>query len=126
MMNAVWAVLLKIGLALVSALPVERVVALLLDRLVKRVDDGNIEGARKTAQHLAELSELFGDVLADKTVTEIEVAEMKTSVMRAREILLQTWAAGAPAKTMQTELGKAGLVAQYAGLPETGAAHDGA
>lgn len=116
-MNTLLSVMLKIGLALVSALPFERLAAILLDRLVKQVDGSNIDAARKTAQHLAELSDLFGDVLADKTVTEIEVSEMKSSIMRARELLLQTWAAGESAKTMQTELGKAGLVAEYAEVP---------
>lgn len=116
-MSMAWALLMKIALAIVSAMPIERIVAILLDKLVKKVDETGVDGARKTAQHLAELSELFGDVLADKTVTEIEVTQMKTQIMRSREILLETWAAGSSAKTMQTELGKTGLVAQYAEVP---------
>lgn len=113
-MNAVWRVLAQIGLALVSALPVERVAAALLDRLVQKTDGANIDKARATAAHLAELAELFGDVLADKQVTEIEVAAMKTTVMRARELLLENWADGRSAKTLQTELAKTGLTASYA------------
>ena len=113
-MNAVWRVLMQIGLALVSALPVERVAAALLDRLVQRTDGTNIEKARKSAAHLAELAELFGDVLADKQVTEIEVVAMKTTVVRARELLLEQWADGVSAKTLQTELAKTGLTAVYA------------
>lgn len=113
-MNAVWRVLMQIGLALVSALPVERVAAALIDRLVQRTDGTNIEKARKSAAHLAELAELFSDVLADKQVTETEVAAMKSTVMRARELLLEQWADGASAKTLQTELAKTGLTAVYA------------
>lgn len=122
MTGQVLGLLAKIGLALLSALPVERVVAVLLDRLVKRVDGESIDRARLTARHLAELSELFGDVLADKTVTEIEVSEMRTSVMRAREILLETWAGGAANKSLQTSLGQAGLVARYTELKNGGEA----
>lgn len=113
-MNAVWRVLMQIGLALVSALPLERVAAALIDRLVQKVDGTNIERARKSAAHLAELAELFADVLADKQVTEIEVAAMKSTVMRARELLLEQWADGASAKTLQNELAKTGLTAVYA------------
>lgn len=113
-MNAVWRVLMQIGLALVSALPVERVAAALLDRLVQRTDGTNIEKARKSAAHLAELAELFSDVLSDKQVTETEVAAMKTAVMRARELLLQNWADGVSSKTLQAELAKTGLTAVYA------------
>jgi hypothetical protein len=110
-MNAVWRVLMQIGLALVSALPLERVAAALIDRLVQKVDGTNIERARKSAAHLAELAELFADVLADKQVTEIEVAAMKSTVMRARELLLENWADGRSAKTLQTDLAKTGLTA---------------
>ncbi len=113
-MNAVWRVLMQIGLALVSALPVERVAAALIDRLVQKVDGTNIERARKSAAHLAELAELFSDVLSDKQVTETEVVAMKTTVMRARELLLEQWADGVSAKTLQTELAKTGLTAVYA------------
>lgn len=117
-MNAFWSVVARIGLALVSALPVERVAAALLDRLVQKTDGANIDKARATAAHLAELAELFGDVLADKQVTEIEVAAMKTTVMRARELLLENWADGRSAKTLQTELAKTGLTASYAQLAQ--------
>lgn len=113
-MNAVWRVLMQIGLALVSALPLERVAAALIDRLVQKVDGTNIERARKSAAHLAELAELFSDVLSDKQVTETEVVAMKTTVMRARELLLEQWADGAPSKTLQSELAKTGLTAVYA------------
>lgn len=124
-MNAFWSVVARIGLALVSALPVERVAAALLDRLVQKTDGANIDKARATAAHLAELAELFGDVLADKQVTEIEVAAMKSTVMRARELLLENWADGRSAKTLQTELAKTGLTASYAQLAR-GAGNAGA
>lgn len=106
-------VLIKLGLAVFSALPIERIIAALLNKWIGKIDTGNIDKARKTAEHLAELSALFNDILSDKQVSPEELGKVRESIMRARERLLAAWAVGADAKTTQVELGKAGLAAGY-------------
>ena len=106
-------VLIKLGLAVFSALPIERIMAALLNKWIGKIDTGNIEKARKTAEHLAELSALFNDILSDKQVSPDELGKVRESVIRARERLLAAWAVGTDAKATQVELGKAGLVAGY-------------
>ena len=106
-------VLIKLGLAVFSALPIERIIAALLNKWIGKLDTGNIDKARKTAEHLAELSALFNDILSDKQVSPDELGKVRESVIRARERLLAAWAVGADAKATQVELGKAGLVAGY-------------
>lgn len=113
-MQALWAILIKLGLAVLSALPVERVLALLLNKLLDKVSPANIGRAQKTAQHLAELSALFNDIVADRAVTVEEATQIRDEIVRARERLLAAWSVGADAKSTQTELGKTGLVAEYA------------
>jgi hypothetical protein len=112
-MNMLTSILMKLGLAVFSALPVERILAALLNKWVNRINPSNIDKARKTAEHLAELAELFNDILADKAVSPQEVSAMKASVIRARERLLAAWAVGADAKPTQKELAKTGLLADY-------------
>ena len=112
-MNMLTSVLVKLGLAVFSALPIERILAALLNKWVDRINPSNIDKARKTAEHLAELAELFSDILADKAVSPEEVSAMKESVIRARERLLAAWAVGADAKSTQKELAKTGLLADY-------------
>ncbi len=112
-MNMLTSVLVKLGLAVFSALPIERILAALLNKWVDRINPSNIDKARKTAEHLAELSGLFNDILADKAVSPEEVSVMKDAVIRARERLLAAWAVGADAKATQKELAKTGLLADY-------------
>ena len=112
-MNMLTSILVKLGLTLFSALPIERILAALLNKWIVKIDTGNIDKARKTAEHLAELSALFNDILADKEVSAEEVTAMKDSVIRARERLLAAWAAGADAKATQVELAKTGLLSDY-------------
>jgi hypothetical protein len=113
-MNTVWRFIIRIALAALSALPVERIVAALLNAVMQRLDEGNVEKARKSAEHLSELAELFSDVLADRTVTEFEVCAMRSAVMDARERLLANWAAGQSGRHIQAGLAEAGLTAAYA------------
>lgn len=115
-MNAVYSIIIRAALAILSALPVERIIALLLNRLLDRVSPANLDRVYKTAQHLTELSSLFGDILSDKTVSETEIVTLRNSVTAARERMLALWAMGKSAKGLQNELAKTGLVAQYTAL----------
>lgn len=124
-MNTVWRFIIKIALAALAALPVERIVAALLNAVVQRLDEGNVEKARKSAEHLSELAELFSDVLADRTVTEFEVRAMRSAVMDARARLLANWAAGQSGRHIQAGLAGAGLTAAYARPAKGTEADDG-
>ena len=107
-------VLIKLGLAVFAALPVERIVAILLNRWLDRIDAANMSKAVKTAGHLNELAALFTDILADKQLTEGELAGARDAVLRARTLLMGLWAKGEQAKSVQTELGMAGVGSAYA------------
>ena len=124
-MNTVWRFIIRIALAALSALPVERIVAALLNAVMQRLDEGNVEKARKSAEHLSELAELFSDVLADRTVTEFEVCAMRSAVMDARARLLANWAAGQTGRHIQARLAGAGLTAAYARPAKGTEADDG-
>ena len=106
-------VLVKLGLAIFAALPVERVLAMLLNKWLDKIDAGNIDKARKTAEHLGELAALFNDILADKQISASEATAVRDAVVRAREKLLAAWAAGASAKSTQAEIGKTGVESAY-------------
>jgi hypothetical protein len=97
-------VLIKLGLAIFSALPIERILAALLNKWIAKLDPDNIVKARKTAEHLGELSQLFDDILKDESVTVQEITALKESVILARKELLAAWAAGQDAKVIQAEL----------------------
>ena len=112
-MNAVWAIIVKLGLAALSALPVERIIALLLNKLIDKIGPSNIDRVSKTAEHLAELSALFNDIVTDKAVTAEEVSGLRDAIVDARARLLAEWSVGADGKATQVELGKAGLAAEY-------------
>lgn len=118
-MNALAPILAKLGLALLSALDVQRVVAMLLNRLLDKVSPANIEKARKTSEHLAELSTLFADILDDKTVSGDEVNRLQAAVIAARARLLDTWADGRDGKATQVALGNIGVSAEYVDTPAT-------
>ena len=113
-------ILAKLGMALFAAMPIERIVALLLNKWLSKLDGGkidaaaaNTEKAAKTAQHLAEIAELFAHIVEDKNLSEEEVKQVKTSVVNARLTLLNLWADGKSASDLQSELGKAGVDAAY-------------
>ena len=97
-------VLIKLGLAIFSALPIERILAALLNKWISRIDPNNIEKARKTAEHLSELSGLFNDILKDETVSATELTELKEEIILARKELIAAWALGKDAKVLQNDL----------------------
>jgi hypothetical protein len=97
-------VLIKLGMAIFSALPIERILAALLNKWIAKLDPDNIDKARKTAEHLSELSGLFNDILRDESVTVEEITKLKESVILARKELLAAWALGQDAKSIQAEL----------------------
>jgi hypothetical protein len=98
------ALIARIGLALLAALPVERLAAWGVNRLLARVDDGSYDRATKTAEHLIELAELFASILKDKRITPQEASEARARVLEARERLLAAWADGRPSKGLQMEV----------------------
>jgi hypothetical protein len=62
-------VLVKLGLAIFSALPIERILAALLNKWIGKLEGAKVDAAvdiaakaGKTAEHLAELSALFSDI----------------------------------------------------------------
>jgi hypothetical protein len=113
-MSMLTTVLIKLGLALFSALPIERVLAILLSRWLDKIDISNADKAAKTAEHLAELAALFADILADKQITEAELVQTRDFVVKLREELLLIWANGKTAKSLQYTLASNGVSRPYA------------
>ena len=108
-------VLVKLGLAIFSALPIERILAALLNKWIGKLETSKLAAtvdiaakAGKTAEHLAELSALFADILKDRTVGAEEVGMMRDTVARLRKSLLDIWARGDTAKVTQLALANLG------------------
>ena len=113
-MNMLTSVLIKLGLAVFAALPVERIVSILLNKWLDKIDSTNLGKAVKTCEHLNEIAVLFTDILADKQLTEGELTSARDAVVKARAALMALWAKGETAKSVQTDLGKAGVESAYA------------
>jgi len=114
-------VLIKLGLAIFSALPIERILAVLLNKWIGKLEGGKVDKAAdiaakagKTAEHLAELSALFSDILKDRAVGAEEVGMMRDTVSKLRKALLDIWAKGDTAKVEQAQLVAMGVDAVYA------------
>lgn len=112
-MNMLTSVLVKLGLAVFAALPVERIVAILLNKWLNKIDSTNLGKAVKTCEHLNEIAALFTDILADKQLTEGEVTSARDAVVKARAALMALWAKGETAKSIQASLGNAGVTSAY-------------
>lgn len=113
------ALLVKAGMALLAAVPVERLVAWGLNRLLARAAEGSFDRAQKTAEHLIELADLFADILKDRRITPQEATEARIRILATRERLLDAWASGRPAKGVQGMLGGAsyGSMNKKGGVP---------
>ena len=83
MNSTIRAIITNLGMALVSALPIERIVAMYLNKMLDKISPANIDKARTTARHLGELSELFDDILDDEMVTEEELTGQELPAYRA-------------------------------------------
>ena len=83
MMNTIKTILLNMVLPIISALPIERIVAMYLNKMLDKISPANIDKARTTARHLGELSELFDDILDDEMVTEEELTGQELPAYRA-------------------------------------------
>jgi hypothetical protein len=113
-------VLIKLGLVIFSALPIERILAVLLNKWIGKIEGGKVDAAAdiaakagKTAEHLAELSALFADILKDRAVGAEEVGMMRDTVSKMRKALLDIWSRGETAKATQSALAKMGVDADY-------------
>lgn len=100
-MSAILAIVVKIAMGILSALPIERVVAIYLNKWVDKINPSNLEKATKTAKHLGELSELFSTILEDKQLTEAELISTREFMATLREEILSTWASGGTAKALE-------------------------
>jgi len=114
-------VLVKLGLAIFSALPIERILAALLNKWIGKLEGSKVDAAAdiaakagNTAKHLAELSALFADILQDRSVGAEEVGMMRDQVARLRKAILDIWAKGETAKAQQAMLTGLGVDVSYA------------
>lgn len=113
MSDAIKVLLTNAGMALLSVFPIERIVAMYLNKMLDKVSPANIDKARTTAKHLGELSELLTDILEDKEVSASELSRAKDFILSVRESILATWAKGKSAKQVQRALGDSGLTGSY-------------
>ena len=107
--------------ALLRAVPVERVVAWALNWLLGKIDAGNIERARVSARHLAQLADVFADALEDHRLTEAEIVGAAGRYAVARRALIDEWARGKSAKPLERVLNGADIIAGRQTAAETGA-----
>jgi hypothetical protein len=101
--------LIKLGLSLFQWLPLERIVAKVLNAAIQRImlskkTAGQIAQIRQTVIHLTELVQLIDPMLADKAVTGDEAKEMFDALNRTRLEILNLWADGESAKQLEAKL----------------------
>ena len=101
--------LIKLGLSLFQWLPLERIVAKVLNAAIQRIllskkTAAQIAQIRKTVIHLTELVQLIDPMLADKAVTGDEAGQMFDALNRTRLEILNLWADGESAKQLEAQL----------------------
>jgi len=101
-----WAKLaLNIGLAIVSALPTERIVAWLCNRMLTRIDKGgNVDKAARTADKLLQLAQVLSDAVADRQMTPDEARTCMDMTAAIRSEIIGEWAQGLSAKNLEAVL----------------------
>ena len=100
-----WAVVSVLPMQrILAAIPVERLVAAMLNRMLTRIDPANVARARVSARHLSELAGLMADMLKDATVSPEELTQLRESIISARKDLLDAWANGESGAIAQNEI----------------------
>ena len=98
-------ILLKIGMAILGALPLERIAAYAVNRLLARIErGGDVDKAAKTAEHLLELANVFADALADRQMTPEEARRCFDLTASVRLEIIGEWARGRSAKNLEKVL----------------------
>ena len=85
-------------------LPIERLIAWLLNMWLKRITQENMDRALKSGRHMGELITLVADILEDRQVTADEATDARKFIMGLREDLVKEYAAGRPAKSLEKAL----------------------
>jgi hypothetical protein len=93
-----------VGRLAIKLLPVERVIAWLLNKWLAQVSDENFCRFSKSARHIVELADLLTEIMADKRITPEEATTSRERIMRIREMLLEDWAHGKPSKGLEEML----------------------
>jgi hypothetical protein len=101
-----WAkLLLNVGLAIVSALPTERIVAWLCNRMLDRIDKGgNLDKAAKTADKLLQLAQVLSDAIEDRQISPDEARTCMDLTAAVRREIIGEWAQGRSAKSLEKTL----------------------
>ena len=100
--------LIKLGSVLLQAMPIEQIVAIILNKAIDKVGTDNMDTAVKSLEHINEACSLCLDILADKSVDQTEAAEIVSRLRSLRVVLLERWAEGKPAKDVQQQLASLG------------------
>lgn len=103
-MNTIKTLLLNMVLPILSALPIERIVAALLNKLMDRIDRVGLEKAHQTLVYIRELTDLTNDMLKDDVVSVEKVKTVKEFLPSMRENLLAIWAKGESGKELQKDI----------------------
>ncbi len=85
-------------------LPIERLIAWLLNMWLRRIDQQDMDRVVRSAKHISELANLLADIVADRQITVKEATDAKTFIMSLREDLLNEYAAGRTAKSLEKAL----------------------
>jgi hypothetical protein len=87
-----------------SKLPIERLIAWLLNMWLKRITPENMGRALKSGRHIGELVTLVADILEDRQVTAKEATDARVKIMSLKEDLIGKYARGERAKELEREL----------------------
>lgn len=100
-----WKVLLwTLGKRLLTSLPVERVLAILLNKMLDKVGGKRSYGkAVKTSTHLAEIVQVLNVVLADGKIAEDEIDDLN-EIRTSAKALIAVWAKGDTAPELESKV----------------------
>lgn len=95
-----------VGKLAIKLIPVERILAWLLNKWLAQVDPERFDHFVHSAKHVTELGDLLAQIMEDRQITPDEASEARLKVMRLREILLEDWAHGRSSKDIEKMIAK--------------------
>ena len=93
-----------LGGLILRLMPVERIVAWLLNRWLATVNPTQFDRFVRSARHITELGDLLAGIVEDRKIAPAEATDARERIMRLREMLLEDWAEGRSAKNIEKML----------------------
>jgi hypothetical protein len=99
------AVLIQLGLSIFRALPIERIVAMLVNKLLNKMSTGSdYNKALTSLSHLEEISEKLRIILEDAEVKDDELQILRSVYTQDIAAIIELWSKGKSAKELESKV----------------------